>query len=771
MAELDPTKQHLITNDAYRKFQADIDKWSGGTFKKNASGNTPVTTNQKGSHPWINEQQNKTLEKLKNDIGLTDQQKVKKFEAYREFTKEMYDMGEDGKPGTFMSREAESTKKHFGEMPSKEKMYEHHKKVYSPEAFEKYLDDAAKAGSSLLDDFAKGALRVAGKIAGGLALPLDMILSASPAGEGSDLAWNQIRTRDHDPVNDNDGLRKGSNTAPSLIADRGGDVPSYLQPTAKSGGGSKGGNSTDTPSGGTANANYISEATTKGKGGYQPTTTTTPTKTTTTTKTDHPNVKTSNPSSTKVETKTGYDSVGTPNRGKTESSVRGPRPVVLDLDNDGIELTELSRSTTFMDADGDGLVQRTAWAGAGDGVLFYDAGNDGLITESREYIFTEWDPTATSDLKALKAAFDTNGDSKLTAADAEFAKFKVMVTNADGTQQAMTLAELGITEINLNAAVALVTLPDGSKITGTATFLMNGQNRTLADTVLAAEAQGYRIEKSATVNGSYTLKAYDASGNLAYSITNTTSANGLAITNLYDDNGDGVVDRIQTIDTTINVTTGARTETLINKLGNVAASANLQNKTVTTSSADGKQVTIQRDTSGGGWYDQVETRTRQADNSHTNITSNFAKDGTTLLSKATETINSAGNIRVEDIDADGLGGANGYEIRITETITETAGIRTTTIVTTNRDGTLRTQEKEVIAANGRDKVISRDRDGTFETIEDLDVTVNPDNTRTNVLDVRNADGTLRTITNYMQSANTLMGEVGNDNEVFLVNAA
>ena len=60
-----------------------------------------------------------------------------------------------------------------------------------------------------------------------------------------------------------------------------------------------------------------------------------------------------------------------------------------------------------MDADGDGLVQRTAWAGQGDGVLFYDAGNDGLITEKREYVFTEWDPTATSDLKALRAAFDT----------------------------------------------------------------------------------------------------------------------------------------------------------------------------------------------------------------------------------------------------------------------------------------------------------------------------------------------------------------------------
>jgi hypothetical protein len=242
-------------------------------------------------------------------------------------------------------------------------------------------------------------------------------------------------------------------------------------------------------------------------------------------------------------------------------------------------------------------------------------------------------------LKALRAKFDTNGDGVLKGA--ELTGFKVMVTNADGTQTAKTLQELGITEINLNADVALITLPDGSQITGTATFLMNGQTRTLADTVLMAEAQGYRIEKSPTVNGTFTIKAYDASGNLAYAITNTTSANGLSIENKYDDNGDGVVDRIQTIDTTINATTGARTETVVNKLGNGTASAILQNKTVTTTSADGKSVSVLRDSSGGGWYDQVETRVKNADGTTTNITSNYAKDSTTLLSRSTETINSA----------------------------------------------------------------------------------------------------------------------------------
>jgi len=102
----------------------------------------------------------------------------------------------------------------------------------------------------------------------------------------------------------------------------------------------------------------------------------------------------------------------------------------------------------FVDG-GDGLEHRTAWAGAGDGVLFFDVGGDGEITEQREYVFTEWDPTAGSDLEALASYFDTNGDGKLDANDDEWANFKVMVTNADGTTTALTLVQLGITEVDL----------------------------------------------------------------------------------------------------------------------------------------------------------------------------------------------------------------------------------------------------------------------------------------------------------------------------------
>jgi hypothetical protein len=126
-------------------------------------------------------------------------------------------------------------------------------------------------------------------------------------------------------------------------------------------------------------------------------------------------------------------------------------PVLLDLDGDGIRITELSRSTMFVDATGDGLLNRSAWAAAGNAVLFYDPDNLGAIVEKRQYVFTEWDPTATSDMEALAAYFDSIGDGVFDAADTEFANFKILVTNADGSTTAQTLAQLNIASIDLTA--------------------------------------------------------------------------------------------------------------------------------------------------------------------------------------------------------------------------------------------------------------------------------------------------------------------------------
>jgi len=137
-------------------------------------------------------------------------------------------------------------------------------------------------------------------------------------------------------------------------------------------------------------------------------------------------------------------------------------PVVLDLAGTGIKIDPLSSSNTYYDMAGEGYKHRTAWAGAGNGVLVLDLAGTGQITERNQVIFTDWDPTATSDMQALANVFDTNRDGKLDASDAQFASFRILVTNADGTTTLQTLAQAGVQSIDLSENAVATVLPDGS---------------------------------------------------------------------------------------------------------------------------------------------------------------------------------------------------------------------------------------------------------------------------------------------------------------------
>lgn len=111
----------------------------------------------------------------------------------------------------------------------------------------------------------------------------------------------------------------------------------------------------------------------------------------------------------------------------------GKSPVLFDLNGDGISITERDNSTQYFNIGGDGYDHRTAWAGVGDGVLVFDADGDGKISSKKEVVFTDWDPSAGSDMEALRQVFDTNQNGLLDAGDAEWASFRIMVTQADGS--------------------------------------------------------------------------------------------------------------------------------------------------------------------------------------------------------------------------------------------------------------------------------------------------------------------------------------------------
>jgi len=87
--------------------------------------------------------------------------------------------------------------------------------------------------------------------------------------------------------------------------------------------------------------------------------------------------------------------------GRKESDPKfvGPQPVLLDLDGNGVKITEYHNATRLMTGK-DGLRHRSSWAGAGDGVLFCDPDVRSAITERRQHVFTEWNPTAAGDPEA-----------------------------------------------------------------------------------------------------------------------------------------------------------------------------------------------------------------------------------------------------------------------------------------------------------------------------------------------------------------------------------
>ncbi len=434
------------------------------------------------------------------------------------------------------------------------------------------------------------------------------------------------------------------------------------------------------------------------------------------------------------------------------------KPVLLDLDGDGLEVTALDRSTVFLDSEGDGFLRRTAWAGEGDGVLYFDPDGRNEITEKRQFIFTEWDPTATSDLEAIASVFDTNSDGVLDAGDADFSKFKLMVTNADGSIVSKTLAELGITALDLTADATNIELSDGSVITGKTTFTRSdGTTGTVGDMLLASEAQGHRVEQVETTDGSgnrvLTSTAYAADGSKAYEIHSVTSTDGLNITNRYDDNGDGVVDRIQTIVTVVNPDQ-SRTETETNLSGSNAATAVLETRIVTTTSVDAgtgdKIETIERDLMGGGWYDQREVRTEHLGGSWTIVVSDLAQDGSVITSRS-ETVTSDGSVRTDGTDADG---DSLDETIVTHTVTVHADdSRTETVATTNRDGSLRAGVQEDVSADGRTKTILRDLDGDGDDDirEEHAITVASDGSTNSTLTIYNDDNSLRTQTSGVRS--------------------
>jgi Ca2+-binding RTX toxin-like protein len=178
-------------------------------------------------------------------------------------------------------------------------------------------------------------------------------------------------------------------------------------------------------------------------------------------------------------------------------------PVILNLSGGGVSITPRQDSNVFYDVDGDGYMERIAWAGPGDGMLVIDLhgngqpGPDGVIGQALELAFSKWtaDPNDT-DVQALAAVFDTNHNGLLDGGDARWGEFRVWQdSNQNGFTDAgelQTLAALGISSITLTTDHQAVQLTDGSRIEGLGTFTRNGAANTFADAALAYDTLGFK---------------------------------------------------------------------------------------------------------------------------------------------------------------------------------------------------------------------------------------------------------------------------------------
>lgn len=186
------------------------------------------------------------------------------------------------------------------------------------------------------------------------------------------------------------------------------------------------------------------------------------------------------------------------------------KPIIIDLDQDGIEIN-INGSVSF-DIDQDGFLERGNWVGPDDGFLVIDLnadgsrGNgDGEIDQARELAFSLWGNDGDTDLQALRRAFDDNNDDVLNSQDAVWSELRIWQDlDQDGetdSGELRTLSDWGITQINLtydNGAAYSDTEDDlrifDNTLSGSASYTRNGQTVAggVGDVSLGYSSVGWR---------------------------------------------------------------------------------------------------------------------------------------------------------------------------------------------------------------------------------------------------------------------------------------
>ncbi|WP_302174619.1 cadherin-like domain-containing protein [uncultured Hydrogenophaga sp.] len=154
------------------------------------------------------------------------------------------------------------------------------------------------------------------------------------------------------------------------------------------------------------------------------------------------------------------------------------RPIALDLDGDGIEVTDRAHGQAF-DVDGSGYLKQTAWLKADDAFLVLDRNYNGQFDNGSELFSNAAVALQRRGLAGLKWV-DANGDGRITPLDPVWSELKVWRdANQNARQDAgevQGLDTLGISALN----------------PGMATYTRAGVQRQLGSPDLQADRQGSR---------------------------------------------------------------------------------------------------------------------------------------------------------------------------------------------------------------------------------------------------------------------------------------
>ncbi|NVZ70293.1 S8 family serine peptidase [Pseudomonas costantinii] len=226
-------------------------------------------------------------------------------------------------------------------------------------------------------------------------------------------------------------------------------------------------------------------------------------------------------------------------------------PLLLDLTGNGVHMTDI-RDGVLFDTDHSGTVKRTGWADRTTGMLVIDDGSGQVKDVSQ--MFSEYyggkvgvngaaGEARFKDGFAALASEDANKDGVIDQNDPIWSKLRVWV---DGTHDAKvdagelkTLAELGITQINVRATTAPQGVErDGNRVLATGSFTINGKSQE----ALAVDFLGDPVSNTLNQQGAGTRVTSTTSGansktTIAYASQSTTGetldAAKLGVNNVY----------------------------------------------------------------------------------------------------------------------------------------------------------------------------------------------------------------------------------------------